>query len=267
MSAALEIRGAATGLLDDPLLLRVRGGAGDQGVLWRARYRDDHARVWRATATRSQDLAEAWAPAKAGGTGTTLAALQSLRGVSIDVRVEIPDGRAANRTLTRRLLGEGVRVRRWRDGLAASLYLPVVEQPCATVVVAATAGSQQLVVATLAAALLSSRGVLALVVALPKPPKSLADVLTLAVERLALMPRASKSIEVLSVRDPFAGVAASEPRGELVLPPGVGARGLADNAVARALAWDGLLARLGAVPRDRGEGPERLVGDPGTVGR
>ncbi len=232
--------------------------------MWRARYRDDHARVWRAIAPRARDLAGAWEPSKAAT--ESLAALQSLRPVSIDVRAEVPDGRGVNRTVTRRLLGEGVRVRRWRDGLAATLYLPVAEQPCATVVVDASGGPRQATIATLAAALLASRGVLALVVASVKAPQSASEVLALAAERLALVPRACSSIERLRVLDPFSDAADGEARGEVVLPPGVGARGIADAALARAIAWDGLLARLGAVPRDGGEEAEQPLGDPGTVG-
>lgn len=264
MSAGLEIRGAATGLLDDPLLLGVRGGAGDEGVLWRARYRDDDERVWRATAEHARDLAGAWGLAKPGG--STMAALQSLRPVSIDVRVELPDGRAVNRSITRRLLGEGVRVRRWREGFAANLYLPAGEQACATVVVDATAGAGQVAVATLAAALLASRGVLALVVPAPATSRgsSAAALLALAVERLAAVPRASASIEVLAALDPLAAVDRGEPRGEVVLPPGVGARDRAEGAAARALVWDRMLARLGATPREV-SGGERPAAHAGTV--
>ena len=52
------------------------------------------------------------------------AALASLRPLRIDVRVESADGQAASRTVTRLLVGEGVRVRRWRDGPVATLHLP-----------------------------------------------------------------------------------------------------------------------------------------------
>jgi hypothetical protein len=253
MSAGLEIRGAATGLLDDPLLLRLRGGAGDEGVFWRARYRDDDARVWRAAAERPQDLAGAWELGKPGD--VALAALQSLRPVGIDVRAEVPDGRAVNRTLTRRLLGEGVRVRRWRDGLTASLYLPAAEQPCATVVIDATAvvdatAPRQAAVATLAAALLASRGVLALVVACGRAREPAEAVLLTARERLSSVPRASADIRTLSVLDPLLLSLDATSQDVVVLPPGVGLTGGADGAAGRAKIWDDLLGRLGAHARE-----------------
>ena len=127
----LEIRGVSTGLLDDPFDLQVRGAAPGEELLWRARYRDDDLRVWRAAAPTALELSGAWKPAKPS-TGP-VAALGSLRPVRIDVRVEAPDGRAAARTITRAILGEGVRVRRWRD-LEAVLYIPSGE-PKATLVI------------------------------------------------------------------------------------------------------------------------------------
>lgn len=127
----LEIRGVSAGLLDDPFDLEVRGAGTRDELLWRARYRDDDTRVWRAAAARARDLSAAWRPAKAS-TGP-VAALGSLRPVRIDVRVESPDGRAAARTLTRAILGDGVRVRRWND-LRATLCIPAGE-PRATLVI------------------------------------------------------------------------------------------------------------------------------------
>jgi hypothetical protein len=313
-SGALEIRGPATGLLDEPLLLRVRGAGPAAELTWRARYRDDDDRIWRATATRADDLATRWMPAKQS-TGQ-LAALRSLRPLSIEVRVETADGRGAARTLTRQLVADGVRVRRWRDGLAATLHVPAQPQPCATVIidatagpaqadVAATAGPAPADVAALAAPLLASRGVLVLVVA---PSRGIADPLALARERLAAVPAACKPILLLGVRDPFGeepaeavapapeggsrvrdpfggepaeavapapegGARVRDPSGDepakgvwapglgarddaqqpagVVLPPGVGARdGGPHVAAARAAAWDELLARLGAKPRE-----------------
>jgi hypothetical protein len=233
-AAPLEIRGVTPGLLDDPLLLSVRG-AGTEEVLWRARYRDDDLRVWRASAARAEDLAVAWRPSKPS-TGP-IASLQSLRPVQIDVRVEASDGRAAGRAVTRRLVAEGVRVRRWREGLAATLYLPGGERPCATVVVDATAGAHEAAVAALAAPLLASRG--ALVLAVAPGPTAAPEALAAAQERLTAVPGASAEAQVLPVGD---GV---------VLPPGVGARDEDDGAAARAraTAWDALIERLGARPR------------------
>ena len=50
---ALEISGASDGLLDDDLVLRVRGAGPEAEVTWRARFRDDDGRVWRAAASRA----------------------------------------------------------------------------------------------------------------------------------------------------------------------------------------------------------------------
>jgi hypothetical protein len=118
----MEIRGAGVALLDEPLSLGVRAAPAGTPLRWRARVRDDDGRVWRAEAASPAELDLAWAPAKAG-TGP-VAALLSLRPVEVEVRAEAPDGRAAARTITRRLVADGVRLRRWRDGLAATLHLP-----------------------------------------------------------------------------------------------------------------------------------------------
>jgi hypothetical protein len=269
-SGPLEIRGSATGLLDEPILLRVRGAGPAAELTWRARYRDDDDRVWRAAAAGSEDLAARWVPAKES-TGA-LAALRSLRPLSIEVRAETADGRAAARTLTRVMVADGVRVRRWRDGLAATLHVPARPQPCATVIVDATAGPAAADVAALAAPLLASRGALVLVVG---PSRGVADPLALARERLGAVPAARGPILLLPVVDPFApepaagvvlppgiggpaaGVALSPRDGGpaaagVVLPPGVGARdGGPQVAAARAVAWDALLDRLGATPREQ----------------
>jgi hypothetical protein len=257
-SGALEIRGPAAGLLDDHLLMRVRGAGPDGALTWRARYRDDDGRVWRTAAARCEDLATRWSPAK-DGTGA-VAALRSLRPVSIDVRAETPDGRAAARTITRRIVAEGVRTRRWRDGVPATLHVPAEAEPCATVIVDATAGAMQATVATLAAPLLASRGVLVLVVVAARGRTAAADPLGLAHERLSAVPAASSAILLLSALDPLgedppraehAGQA-GEPIGRaVVLPPGVGVREVrAGAAAARAAGWDALLQRLGARPRE-----------------
>jgi hypothetical protein len=268
-TGALELRGAAVGLLDEPLVLQVRGlGAhgATETLVWRARMRDDDSRVWRATASRAVGLADAWAPAK-GGAGP-LAALQSLRPVSLDVRVEAADGRSASRTFTRRLLGDGVRVRRWRDGVAATLFLPDASAaaagasgaggartsasgaggaesdehaPAAAVVLDATIGPEAAAAVPLTAALLASRGVLALVVSPPRgsgdAPPAPQSLLATAAERLAQVPaamRAPGGVQLLAGPQP--------------VPPGVPAQ-LVDDAGARAAWWDALLARLGARPR------------------
>src|SRR4051812_23006662 len=107
----LELRGAAPGLLDDPLLLEVGGAPPNAALTWRTRLRDDDGFVWRASGPSLADLT--WAPAKPSA--GDVAALRSLRPVDLDIRVEDPDGATASRTLKRTLLAEGVRVRRWKD--------------------------------------------------------------------------------------------------------------------------------------------------------
>ena len=214
----IEAREPAGALLDDHLVLRARG-AGEQRLIWRARYRDDDGRVWRAVGADPAELECAWTPAKATGDGT--AALASLRAVRVDVHVEAGDGRSASRTLTRLIAAPGVRSRRWRDGVAATLHRPEGE-PCATVLLDARAGAGH----AITAALLASRGVLVL---------AAGGDLEAARARLADVPGAGDPV-VLG-----AGLAPV---------PNVGVRG--DDpaaAVARAAAWDALLATLGARPR------------------
>lgn len=205
----LDIRGVTAGLLDEPFDLRASGAAPGDELLWRARYRDDDMRVWRSAAPTAPGLSGAWKPAKAS-TGP-LAALGSLRPVRVDVRLESrTDGRAAARTLTRPILGDGVRVRRWRD-LEASLHLPAGE-PCGTLVVTGELHPA-------AAPLLASRG--ALVLVSTREPAA-------ALERLAAVPEAAKSIAIQG--------------SDVPPPPNVGAAGVEPE-------WDALLARLGARPR------------------
>ncbi|MEA2320257.1 MAG: hypothetical protein QOD81_107 [Solirubrobacteraceae bacterium] len=241
----VEVDRPAAELLDDPFVLRVRGAGPDAKVVWRARFRDDDGRVWRATAERPEDLAAAWQPAKAG-TGP-VAGLRSLRPVAIDVRAEAADGRAAARTLTRRLMADGVRPRRWRDGLTATLYLPAGDAPSATLIADATAGPAQAAVAALAGPLLASRGVLVLALGPGRAPA--AEAVAAARERLSAVPMATDEVHVLPVADPLAG---DPPADAVVLPPGIGVREAAGRSAARAAAWDGLLARLGARPRATG---------------
>jgi hypothetical protein len=237
----LEIRGVRPRLLlDEPFLLSAVG----DDLLWRARYRDDDLRVWRAAAARAVDLSVAFAPSKPS-TGP-IAALASLRPVRVDVRVEAPDGRAASRAVTRLLVAEGVRVRRWRDGgLSAVLHLPASggAGPCATVVLDASAGPREVTVAGLAGPLLASRGALVLTVS--------SGSLDAAREQLGAVPGAGEPLW-LAAADPLAAEAGA---GVVPLPPGVGAAGDPDGAAgARAAAWDGLIARLGARPREAGGG-------------
>ena len=117
--------------------------------------------------------------------------------------------------------------------------------PCATLIVDATAGCAHETAAQLAAPLLASRGVLALVVA---GGRGSADPLATARERLAAVPAAREPILLEPALDPFG----DEPGPGIVLPPGVGARDAIRAAAARAAAWDELLARLGAMPRCEG---------------
>jgi hypothetical protein len=211
----LDLRGAAPGLLDDPLLLDVSGAPPAASLTWRARIRDDDGFVWRAVGERVDALT--WAPAKPASAGAH-AALRSLRPVEIDVRVEDPDGAAASRTLTRKLLAEGVRARRWRDGVAGTLHLPAEATGGAAILDAGRADPE---VVPLAAALLASRGVLVFALTRGTPDA--------AREALAAVPSAPRDVAVVD---------------EVPLPPGVPARTPLDPA-----AWDALLARLDARPR------------------
>jgi hypothetical protein len=225
----LEIRGAAPGLLDDPLLLEVGGAAPSSALVWRGRFRDDDGFVWRAAAPRSEWLSTAWVPAKA--TAGPVAALRSLRPVDVDVRVEAPDGAAASRTVTRRLIDEGVRVRRWRDAVAGTLHLPAAPTGAAILIDATTPAAAQ--APLLAAALLASRGVLVLVVTGGRGP----DPVVAAQEQLAAVPAATERVRTFAAAD-------------IPLPAGIGLRGEDQpGAMARAAAWDALLSRLGARPR------------------
>ncbi|MCW3039071.1 MAG: hypothetical protein JWM31_976, partial [Solirubrobacterales bacterium] len=163
---ALQLSCVPDGLLDDGLAgARLRGAGEQPDAVWRAKYRDDDTRVWRALAPTPAALSGGWVPAKSS-TGQ-LAALVSLRPVEIELRVELPDGRALARTVTRRLLAEGTLVRRWKDGLAATLYRPPGDATRPTVLLDATPDAELVPVATLAAALLASHGAVVLVVLPP----------------------------------------------------------------------------------------------------
>ena len=111
--AQLEIRGPAQALVDEPLDFDVRGG-GEQPAHWRARFRDDDEKVWRADGPSPLQLG-AWT-AKQSEARVALASLHPLR---LDMRVDVEDGRGASRTFTRQFLADGVRMRRCRtQGLA-----------------------------------------------------------------------------------------------------------------------------------------------------
>jgi hypothetical protein len=224
----LDIRGASPGLLDDPLLLEVGGAPPNATLTWRGRFRDDDGFVWRAAAPTSEGLSTAWVPAKP--TAGPVAALRSLRPVDVDVRVEGTDGAASSRTITRRLMDEGVRARRWRDDVAGTLYLPAVATGGALILDA----REDPDAAPIAAGLLASRGVLTFVVTGGKD-----NPVAGARERLAQVPGTPEAILTLTAA-------------EVSVPAGVGLRGEDQKgAVARAAGWDALLERLGARPRVR----------------
>lgn len=220
----VELAGPADLPIDAPLALRVRGAGPDAVLTWRARVRDDDDRVWRACAPSAAQLDGAWEPAKTPP--APHAALQSLRPVRVEVRAEADDGRAATRTVTRRLLADGVRVRRWRGDIAASLFLPAEALPTAVLLDATAVADPS--AATLAAAVLASRGVLTLVV--PAPRTADAGLVGAAVARLAAVPGAAAPQTVDARAVP--------------LPPGVPAVAPVDPEP-----WDALLAGLGARPR------------------
>lgn len=225
LTCVLEIRGTQMALIDEPLALRARGGGAV--VRWRARLVDDDARAWRSQAPRAEELASAWTPAKSG-TGP-VAALASLRPVRFDVRAETEDGAAASRTVERRLLADGVKVRRWRDPAPAATLLLPADEAAGVVLVDATGGD---VAAVLAGALLASRGLVALVVAAPARGTDPSDALQRATALLADVP-ATAGLRPLTLTAAAIG-----------LPPGVPATEPGDGA-----AWDALLARTGARPR------------------
>lgn len=272
----LEIRGTGGLLLDEPFLLRPRGAEPDETLVWRGRLRDDDGRVWRANAARAEDLGTMWAPSK--GPAGPIPALTSLRPVAVDVRLELPDRRTATREITRVLLADGVRVRRWREGVVGTLLRPADEAPTATVVVDARSADRPDVetVAALAGALLASRGVLVLTVVAAKGTPAGEEALVVAAAQLARVPGAGE-VRTLGVRTPGEVDGAGDdgpaggsqaPERQLMYPVGTSADTRAAGAPAvvlpagipggdpdpaahatRAAAWDALLAELGARPR------------------
>lgn len=263
---SLQLSAVPVALLDEGLTgTRLRGAGEQPDAVWRAKLHDDEGRVWRGIGPSPAALAGAWVPAKSS-TGE-LAAHASLRPIQVEVRVELPDGRALARAVTRRLLTDDVRVRRWRDDLVASLYRPGGDGPFpavvldATAVAAATDGESEgdgsvVAIGALAGALLASRGVLVLVVGPPPRGQDGAsvDALKLGVERLAALPAAGEGAtpRVLSVPPATADAAALVAGTFVPVPPGVGVRGAGagpEPAAARAAAWDALLTAVGARPR------------------
>jgi hypothetical protein len=181
----LEISGTDTALLDEPFALRLRGAGAGARVLWHARLRDDDGLVWRARAERPEELPATWRGKAAH------AALHSLRPLRIDVRAETGDGRAATRTVTRLLVADDVRIRRWRDDLRATLHLPAAA-PLVTVLVDARDGAAAPV---LAAPLLASRGALVLTLTAGDPGA--------ARERLEAVPGAGEIRDLQGAAVPF----------------------------------------------------------------
>ncbi|MTD42999.1 hypothetical protein GKE82_01425 [Conexibacter sp. W3-3-2] len=228
----LELSGHQVALIDEPLDVRLRGlgevaAAFDDeddlgGVLWRARLRDDDGRVWRAAADAPEHLPAGLAPSKPG-TGR-VPALGSLHPVRLDVHAEAPDGRGAKRTFERRLLADGVRVRRWKEPqLRGTAFLPPPDAPAAEPLlldarIDASTGELGLLaafVAPLAAAVLASRGRATLVV-------TDLDDLAPALERLAGLRAATGAPRVL--RTLGAGDVVLLPPGIPVLDEGSAAR-------------------------------------------
>lgn len=229
----LELSGPPVALVDEPLDVRLRGLGEVEavtvdpeddfgGVLWRARLRDDDGRVWRATADAPEHLPAGLAPAKPG-TGP-VPALGSLHPIRLDVHAEAPDGRSAKRTFERRLVGDGVQIRRWKEReLRSVAFLPASgTAPSQPLLLDARvdedAGELALLaafVAPLAAAVLASRG---------RPTVVVSDLDDLApvLERLGQLRGAAGAARV--VRTLGAGDVVLLPPGIPVLGEGASAR-------------------------------------------
>jgi hypothetical protein len=153
--AQLEIRTNPDGLLGEPLATGLRGAEG--GIAsWKARLRDDDGRIWRCNGRTAAELGTDWAPAKQSS--GTVAAARSLRPLEIELRAELPDGRSTTRTIKRRLLTDGVKVRRWR-GEHATLYIPATTPKLTLLITGSDAWLAP------AAALLASQGAIVLLAA------------------------------------------------------------------------------------------------------
>lgn len=155
-AVALDIRTDPEALVGTPLATGLRGGGPDADVLWRARTRDDDGRVWQSQAYSAIELGTSWTPAKASS--GVAANRRSLHPLEIEVRAELDDGRTSARTVRRRLVADGVRVRRWR-GEKATLYLPHGD-PQQTVLIDATSDEPEWLVP--ASAVLASQGAIVL---------------------------------------------------------------------------------------------------------
>lgn len=227
--AGLELSGSPRALVDAPLELRLRGGGAPAGIVWRGRIRDDDGRVWKGTARSPATVPHSLRPAKDGG--GEVPALLSLRAIALDVRAELPDGRAVGRTVQRVLVDDGVRVRRWREGaLRATLALPAPGGGPATAVVLDGRAEDPLTAATarLAAALLASHGAVALHLEAGGD-----DATAEAAGRLAALP---------ATRDVDPTVLGPD---ELILPSGIPRDGEQKGEAAdRVLAWRALVARV-----------------------
>lgn len=189
--AQLEIRTNPDALLGTPLATGLRGAGEMSDAFWQARVRDDDGRIWRSNAHTPSELGVIWKPAK-DSTGA-IAALRSLHPLEIDVRAELPDGRAATRTVKRILLAEGTRVRSWKGltPLRATLYLPRAERATAALIIDALEAENPDALAP-TAALLASRGV-AVLTAEPGAKNAPADALADLVALLAAVPAAQGS--------------------------------------------------------------------------
>lgn len=224
--AQLEIRTNPDALLGTPLATGLRGAGETPVAFWQARLRDDDGRIWRSNGRTAAELGLIWKPAK-DSTGP-IAALRSLHPLEIDVRAELPDGRAATRTVKRILLAEGTRVRSWKGltPLRATLYLPRAERATAALIIDARDWASTNALAP-TAALLASRGV-AVVTAEPGAKQPPQDALPELAELLAAVPAAQ-------------GAGTPAVRTLLPLPPGLPSTVAGDPS-----AWATLLGQSGA---------------------
>ena len=111
------------GLLDDPFDLRVRGAGPDAESPGARATATTTAASGARSRWRPEDLVARWLPAKDGDRRRSRRCARCARSAST-CAPRAQDGRAAARTFTRRVAADGVRTRRWRDGLAATLHVP-----------------------------------------------------------------------------------------------------------------------------------------------